>query len=94
MLEGAGAVHHVRYVEDLERDAVEDELHPGRLGPGLLAPRAGRQLVLALELDHVSFSYKPGVTVLDKVSLTARRGEKIALVGPTGSGKTTAVSLF
>lgn len=47
----------------------------------------------AIELANVSFSYKPGVPVLDNVSLVARRGEKIALVGPTGSGKTTITSL-
>lgn len=48
---------------------------------------------LALELSDVTFSYKPGVPVLEHVSLKARRGEKIALVGPTGSGKTTITSL-
>jgi len=48
---------------------------------------------VALELSNVSFAYKAGVPVLDNVSLAARRGEKIALVGPTGSGKTTITSL-
>lgn len=56
------------------------------------APVAG-QAEEALALDHVSFEYKPGVPVLRDVSLMARRGEKIALVGATGAGKTTVASL-
>jgi ATP-binding cassette, subfamily B, multidrug efflux pump len=49
---------------------------------------------IALEFSHVQFAYKPGVTVLDDVSFVAAPGEKIALVGPTGSGKTTIASLL
>ena len=49
---------------------------------------------LALELDDISFEYKPGVPVLQGVSLSAKPGEKIALVGPTGAGKTTVTSLL
>jgi ATP-binding cassette subfamily B protein len=49
---------------------------------------------LALELDHVDFEYKPGVPVLKEVSLSAAKGEKIALVGATGAGKTTIASLL
>jgi ATP-binding cassette subfamily B protein len=45
-------------------------------------------------LEHVTFEYKPGTPVLKDVSLHARRGEKIALVGATGSGKTTIASLL
>ncbi len=48
----------------------------------------------ALSLDAVTFEYKPGVPVLRDVSITAAPGEKIALVGATGSGKTTIASLF
>ncbi|MCX6093339.1 MAG: ABC transporter ATP-binding protein, partial [Candidatus Bipolaricaulota bacterium] len=44
--------------------------------------------------DHVTFSYVPGVPVLRDVSLHARPGERIALVGPTGAGKTTMVNLL
>jgi ATP-binding cassette subfamily B protein len=47
-----------------------------------------------LELDHVTFGYKPEVDVLKDVSLAVRRGEKIALVGATGAGKSTVASLF
>jgi len=49
---------------------------------------------LAVQLENVSFSYKPGTPVLSDVSFAARRGERIALVGPTGSGKTTITALL
>jgi len=47
-----------------------------------------------VELDHVDFEYKPGVPVLRDLSLRVPRGEKVALVGPTGSGKTTITALL
>jgi ATP-binding cassette, subfamily B, multidrug efflux pump len=48
----------------------------------------------AFELEHVGFAYKPDVPVLHDVSLVASPGEKIALVGPTGAGKTTVTALL
>jgi ATP-binding cassette subfamily B protein/subfamily B ATP-binding cassette protein MsbA len=47
-----------------------------------------------VRFDRVSFSYDESRVVLDSVSLEARPGELIALVGPTGAGKTTLVSLL
>ncbi|MFO0579448.1 MAG: ABC transporter ATP-binding protein [Polyangia bacterium] len=47
----------------------------------------------AMALEHVEFEYKQNVPVLRDVSMHARRGEKIALVGATGAGKTTVASL-
>ncbi|MGC9359550.1 MAG: ABC transporter ATP-binding protein [Anaerolineae bacterium] len=44
--------------------------------------------------DHVDFSYERGVEVLRDVSLEALPGQTIALVGPTGAGKTTIVNLL
>ena len=49
---------------------------------------------IAFELDHVDFEYKPGVAILRDVSISAGKGEKIALVGATGAGKTTVASLL
>jgi len=46
-----------------------------------------------LRFEGVSFWYREGVTVLDDFSLVARRGQTIALVGSTGGGKSTIVSL-
>jgi ATP-binding cassette, subfamily B, multidrug efflux pump len=48
----------------------------------------------AIALHNVNFEYKPGAPVLRDVSFTARRGERIALVGATGAGKTTVASLL
>lgn len=44
--------------------------------------------------DHVDFSYDDKVKVLNDVSFTIKPGETIALVGPTGAGKTTIVNLI
>lgn len=44
--------------------------------------------------EHVSFSYDEQVKVLDDVSFTIKPGETIALVGPTGAGKSTIVNLI
>ena len=45
-------------------------------------------------LDHVSFGYEPGRTVLHDLSLDAQPGSQIAIVGPTGAGKTTIINLL
>jgi ATP-binding cassette subfamily B protein len=47
-----------------------------------------------VEFEGVSFGYKPDVPVLKDVSLHAMKGRTIALVGPTGAGKTTVVNLL
>jgi ATP-binding cassette subfamily B protein len=44
--------------------------------------------------DHVDFGYEEGKPVLDNFSLTVKPGEMIALVGPTGGGKSTIVNLL
>jgi len=47
-----------------------------------------------IQFKGVSFEYKPGVPVLDGVSFDIHKGETVALVGASGSGKTTTVSLL
>ena len=58
--------------------------------PAVRDPFAG-QLTVGLALEHVSFAYADGETVLDDVSLTVAPGEKVALVGASGGGKSTLV---
>jgi len=47
-----------------------------------------------VELEDVSFGYEDGVPVLKRVSLHAWPGQTVALIGPTGAGKTTIVNLL
>ena len=56
---------------------------------GTLIPQRGD-----VRLDHVSFGYEKGHTILRDVSLHARPGQKIAFVGSTGAGKTTITNLI
>ena len=59
---------------------------PGAADPGTIRGE--------VEFDHVDFYYQAGKPVLTDFSLKVRRGETIALVGPTGGGKSTIVNLL
>lgn len=47
-----------------------------------------------VEFDHVSAAYVPGELVLEDVSFSAEPGQTVAIVGPTGAGKTTIINLL
>ena len=47
-----------------------------------------------MEFDHVYFYYEPDKPVLRDVSFVVQPGENIALVGPTGAGKSTIINLL
>lgn len=72
--------------------AVMDE-PPEKAGDGT---EPGRLRVVKghVEFRHVSFSYRPGVPVLKNINLVAHPGQTVALVGPTGAGKTTVINLL
>ncbi|MCI8295669.1 MAG: ABC transporter ATP-binding protein [Lachnospiraceae bacterium] len=48
----------------------------------------------SVDLDHVDFSYVPEVKLIEDFSLQVKPGQRIALVGPTGCGKTTVINLL
>lgn len=65
-------------------------LRPAQEGEARRNPFAGGQTV-GLRLEGVSFAYGEGELVLDRVDLDIRPGEKVALVGASGGGKSTLV---
>lgn len=54
----------------------------------------GRSVAGRVEFDDVSFSYDPDEPLIEGLSLMAEPGQTIAIVGPTGAGKTTLVNLI
>ena len=64
--------------------------------PDTLKPvsRLSREIRGAVAFEKVSFSYVKGTPVIREVSFTAHPGERVAIVGATGSGKTTLISLL
>jgi ATP-binding cassette subfamily B multidrug efflux pump len=68
-------------------DAEEQEPDPKEAS--LPAERRGR-----VEFEHVSFSYNPEQPLIEDLSLVAEPGQTVAIVGPTGAGKTTLVNLI
>jgi ATP-binding cassette, subfamily B, fatty acid transporter len=70
----------------------EPEESPDR--SGALPALNGERPTGRVEFDHVSFGYQPGTPVIDDLSFTAAPGSTVAIVGPTGVGKTTLVNLL
>ena len=62
--------------------------------PVLPAPLRPRSVRGALEFSNVTFGYAPGKPVIHNLSMQVQQGETIAIVGATGSGKSTLVNLF
>jgi len=48
----------------------------------------------AVELDHIRFSYRPDAPLIEDLTIEVAPGQTIAIVGPTGAGKTTLVNLL
>jgi len=66
-----------------------DELTPDASAPATLPPPRGHVV-----FEHVRFGYLPARPLLEDVNLEARPGQTVAIVGPTGAGKTTVVNLL
>ena len=70
-------------------DAEEESRDVPAALPSLDGRRSGR-----VEFQHIHFSYRPGTPVIEDLSLVAEPGSTVAIVGPTGAGKTTLVNLL
>ena len=86
MLNGALSAHRVRELTELPRER-HDPLAAARLQQQAAAG-------LTVTLDGVSFGYDADHPVLHDCSISARPGEIVALVGPSGEGKTTLLRLL
>ena len=67
----------------------EEEERPDPADPAVLERAKGR-----IAFEHVSFGYDPGRLLMKDISFHAEPGQKIAVVGSTGAGKTTLVNLL
>jgi ATP-binding cassette subfamily B multidrug efflux pump len=65
------------------------EQQPDETVPAVIEASHGR-----VEFEHVSFRYDPETPLIDDLSFVARPGQTVAIVGPTGAGKTTLVNLI
>ena len=74
-----------RVFEFLDEEEMEDESHKERQ----LTKMKGEVV-----FEQVSFGYTPERTIIHDFSATAHAGQKVAIVGPTGAGKTTIVNLL
>ena len=72
------------------REIFETEAKVQDLPDSRRAPRFRGEI----DFDHVAFSYVPGRQVLKDVSFKIARGQTVALVGPTGAGKTTIANMI
>lgn len=70
-------------------DLLDEPEEPPDTASAPVSPGPGR-----VEFDHVSFAYRPGAPVIHDLSLVAEPGSTVAIVGPTGAGKTTLVNLL
>ncbi|WP_125552840.1 ABC transporter ATP-binding protein [Loigolactobacillus jiayinensis] len=65
--------------------------------PEEVRPENGQQfdhMDKGIQIEHVDFGYLPNTPILKDVSIDVKKGQMVALVGPTGSGKTTVMNLM
>lgn len=84
---------------NLQRAAAASERVFTFLGEPELSDETGKKRLLAdvrgdVEFQHVTFGYNPDQTIIHDFSASVKAGQKVAIVGPTGAGKTTIVNLL
>lgn len=89
--------------QNLQRCAAASERVFGFLEEPEMADEADKQALLGVngkpvrgdvEFSHVKFGYDPSKTIINDFSASVKSGQKVAIVGPTGAGKTTMVNLL
>ena len=76
----------------LEEPEMEDESgKQALLGKNYMG---GHEVKGDVEFSHVQFGYEPGKPIIHDFSASVKAGQKVAIVGPTGAGKTTMVNLL
>jgi ATP-binding cassette, subfamily B, fatty acid transporter len=86
----SGVASAERVFDLLDEPEEPPDLEPTLPSPNGQAPRTGGRV----EFQHVNFAYRPGTPVIQDLSLVAEPGSAVAIVGPTGAGKTTMVNLL
>ena len=96
LYEPVGRLHQLNQIFQSGRAAGDRVFEIMDAEPEAQDAEAGSQKPVTggVEYRSVSFSYSPELPVLADVSLLARAGETVALVGPTGAGKSTLVNLL
>lgn len=82
-------VNNLAYLERIFETMEEPVVVDDKPGAAVLPDITGE-----VAFEHVNFGYEEGQTVLEDLNLHVRAGESIALVGPTGAGKSTVVNLL
>ena len=79
----------ISYLERIFETIDEPVLVKDKEDAGEMPPIQGK-----VEFKDVTFSYEDGIEILKKINFTAEKGQTVAIVGPTGAGKTTIVNLL
>lgn len=79
----------ISYLERIFETIDEPVLVKDKFDAGQMPPISGK-----VEFKDVTFSYDEGVEILKNVNFKAEKGQTVAIVGPTGAGKTTIVNLL
>ncbi len=82
-------VNNIAYLERIFETMDEPVTVDNAANAEILPPISG-----AVDYEDVTFAYDEGINILEHVDLHVRAGESIALVGPTGAGKSTIVNLL